>query len=338
MAYSFGEVTKNYQEEIRMKRMMTALVAVVAAFGLATAGAQDKKTRISIGTGGTGGVYYPLGGGLAAVLSKYVPGVDATAEVTAGSIANLQLIDAGKSEMAFTMADSAWDAYQGLDKFSGKKVALRTLAVFYPNRMHVATVEGTGINRFADLKGKRVSTGAPASGTEVMSLRLIEAMGLDPNKDMTRERLSVAESVNALKDGKIDALFWVGGVPTAAISDLASTPGKKIKLIDHGDGAENMRKKVGPIYVKNRILANAYPGQTVDTTNVDVWNLLVVPENADEQLIYNITRTLFEKKDELVKVHKDASFLDLQNQTSGASPIPFHPGAIRYFKEKGLRF
>jgi TRAP transporter TAXI family solute receptor len=144
--------------------------------------------------------------------------------------------------------------------------------------------------------------------------------------------------VNALKDGKIDALFWVGGVPTAAISDLASTPGKKIKLIDHGDGADNMRKKVGPIYVKNRILANAYPGQTVDTTNVDVWNLLVVPDNADEQLVYNITKTMFDKKDELVKVHKDASFLDLQNQTSGASPIPFHPGAIRYFKEKGLKF
>jgi TRAP transporter TAXI family solute receptor len=320
-----------------MKRYTAALVAVIAAFGLATAGAQDKKNRISIGTGGTGGVYYPLGGGLASVLSKFVPGVDATAEVTAGSIANLQLIDGGKSEMGFTMADSAWDAYQGLDKFSAKKVALRTLVVFYPNRMHVVTVEGTGINKFSDLKGKRVSTGAPASGTEVMSLRLIEAMGLDPNKDMTRERLSVAESVNALKDGKIDALFWVGGVPTAAISDLASTPGKKIKMIDHGDGADGMRKKTGPIYVKNKILANAYPG-AVESTNVDVWNLIVVPEKADEQLVYNITKTMFEKKDELVKVHKDASFLDLQNQTSGASPIPFHPGALRYFKEKGLKF
>jgi TRAP transporter TAXI family solute receptor len=321
-----------------MKRWTTLLLAAVAAFGLATAGAQDKKTRISIGTGGTGGVYYPLGGGLAALLSKYVPGVEATAEVTAGSIANLQLIGGGKSEVGFTMADSAWDAYNGLDKFTGKKVPLRTLAVFYPNRMHVVTVEGTGINKFTDLKGKRVSTGAPASGTEIMSMRLIEAHGLDPNKDMTRERLSVAESVNAIKDRKIDALFWVGGVPTPSITDLAATPGMKIKLIDHGDGAENMRKKIGPIYVKNRILANSYPGQDKDTTNVDVWNLLVVPENADEQLVYNITRTLFEKKDELVKVHKDASFLELANQTTNASPIPFHPGAIRYFKERGLKF
>ncbi|HET7728784.1 MAG TPA: TAXI family TRAP transporter solute-binding subunit [Usitatibacter sp.] len=322
-----------------MKRWITAFVAVIAAFGLATtAGAQEKKARISIGTGGTGGVYYPLGGGLAALLSKHVPGVEATAEVTAGSIANLQLIGGGRSEMGFTMADSAWDAYNGLDKFSGKKVALRTLCVFYPNRMHVVTVEGKGISKFSDLKGKRVSTGAPASGTEIMAMRLIEAHGLDPNKDMTRERLSVAESVNALKDGKIDALFWVGGVPTPSITDLAATPGVKIKLIDHGDGAENMRKKTGPIYVKNKILANAYPGQDKDTTNVDVWNLLVVPADADEQLIYNITKTMFEKKEELVKVHKDASFLDLANQTTNASPIPFHPGALRYFKERGLKF
>jgi len=200
----------------------------------------------------------------------------------------------------------------------------------------VVTVEGTGVNKFADLKGKRISTGAPVSGTEVMANRLLDALGIGPN-DFTRERLSVAESVNALKDGKIDAFFWVGGVPTAAVSDLASTPGKKIKLIDHGDGADPMAKKFGPIYLKNRILANAYPGETRETTNVDVWNLLVVPENSDEKLVYEITKTLFEKKDDLVKVHKDAAFLDLANQMTGASPLPFHPGSLRYFREKGLK-
>jgi hypothetical protein len=314
---------------------MTA--ALVAAFGLATAGAQEKKARISIGTGGTAGVYYPLGGGLAAVLSKYVPGLDATAEVTAGSIANLQLIGGGKSEVGFTMADAAWDAYNGLDKFKDKKVPLRTLVVFYPNRMHVVTVEGKGIEKMTDLKGKRVATGAPASGTEVMSMRLIEAFGMDPNKDVNRERLSLAESVNALKDGKVDALMWVGGVPTPGITDLAATPGKTVKLIDHGDGADAMRKKYGPLYVKNKILANAYPGEKRETSNVDVWNLLVVPESADENLVYQITKTMFEKKDELVKSHKDAAFLSLDNQLTGGSPIPFHPGALKYFKEKGLK-
>ena len=320
-----------------MKRFAAAALAALVSFGVATGvPAQEKRTRISIGTGGTGGVYYPLGGGIAAVLSKHVPGVDATAEVTAGSVANMQLIGGGKSELAFTMADTAWDAYNGLDKFTDKKVALRTLVVFYPNRMHVVTVDGSGIMKMSDLKGKRIATGAPVSGTEVMSMRLLEAYGLDPNKDVTRERLSVAESVNAIKDGKIDAFTWVGGVPTPAVTDLAATPGKKIRLIDHGDGAEGMRKKYGPIYVKNRILANAYPGEARETSNVDVWNLLVVPANADEKLVYEITKTLFEKKDELVRVHKDASFLELANQMSGASPIPFHPGAVRYFKEKGL--
>jgi hypothetical protein len=318
-----------------MNRIVAAALAAVLSLGIASSvQAQEKRTRISIGTGGTGGVYYPLGGGIASVLSKHVPGVDATAEVTAGSVANLQLLGSGKSEMGFTMADSAWDAYNGLDKFKDK-VPLRTLVVFYPNRMHVVTVEGTGVNKMADLKGKRVSTGAPVSGTEVMSNRLLESFGIEA-KDFTRERLSVAESVNAIKDGKIDAFTWVGGVPTPAITDLAATPGKKIKLIDHGDGAEGMRKKYGPIYVKNRILANAYPGETRETTNVDVWNLLVVPANADEKLVYEITKTLFEKKDELVKVHKDAMFLELSNQMTGASPIPFHPGALKYFKEKGL--
>jgi len=320
-----------------MRKFVAMAVALVAAFGIGGAGAQEKKIRMSIGTGGTAGVYYPLGGGLAAVLSKYVPGVEATAEVTAGSIANLQLIGGGKSEVGFTMADAAWDAYNGLDKFKDKKVALRTLVVFYPNRMHVVTLEGKGIEKMTDLKGKRAATGAPASGTEVMAMRLLEAYGLDPNKDVNRERLSLAESVNALKDGKVDALMWVGGVPTPGITDLAATPGKKIKLIDHGDGAEAMRKKYGPLYVKNRILANAYPGETRETTNVDVWNLLVVPESADENVIYQITKTMFEKKDELVKAHKDAAFLSLDNQLTGGSPIPFHPGALRYFKEKGLK-
>ena len=320
-----------------MKRVLAALVAAVAAFGLAAAHAQEKKTRISIGTGGTSGVYYPLGGGLAAILSKYVPGVDATAEVTGGSVANLQLMGTGKSELGFTMADTAWDAYNGLEKFKDKKVGVRTLAVFYPNRMQVVTVEGRGIEKMADLKGKRISTGSPGSGTEVMSLRLLEAFGIDPEKDVTRERLSVGESVSALKDKKIDALIWVGGVPTPGLTDLAATPGNTIKLIDHGAGAEGMRKKYGPIYVQNRILANAYPGEKKETTNVDVWNLLVVPENADENTVYQVTKTLFEKKEELVRVHKDASFLALENQMTGASPIPFHPGALRYFKEKGLK-
>lgn len=166
--------------------------------------------NLSIATGGTGGVYYPMGGGMAQVLSKHVPGMQATAEVTGGSVDNLKLVATGKTYIGFSMADAGQDAFRGEDKFKGNKVPLKTLMVLYPNRMHVVSVDGKGISTMADLKGKRVSTGSPGSATEVMAFRLIEAAGLDKDKDMKRERLGAAESVNAMKDGKIDAFFgWV---------------------------------------------------------------------------------------------------------------------------------
>ena len=209
--------------------------------------------NLSIATGGTGGVYYPLGGGMAAVLSKYVPGMQATAEVTGGSVANLQLIGTGKPYIALTQADAAIDALKGQDKFTGKPIPVRTLAVLYPNRMHVVSIEGTGVTKMADLKGKRVSTGSGGSATEVFAFRVIEAAGLDKDKDMRRERLGVAESVNALKDRKIDAFFWVGGLPTAAVTDLANSPGREDQDDRHRPPGAGDGKKHGNIYVKDVI-------------------------------------------------------------------------------------
>src|SRR6185503_2513845 len=211
--------------KLRSKPFLAA--ALAAAVSLIAGAAMAQPQAISIATGGTGGVYYPLGGGMANVLSKYVSGIQATAEVTGGSVDNLKLINAGRSELALSMADAALDAFNGEDKFKGSKVPLRTLMILYPNQMHVVTIEGSGIETMADLKGKRVSTGSPGSATEVMAFRLIEAVGLDKDKDMRRERLGAAESVNAIKDRKIDAFFWVGGIPTAAVTDLAATPGMK---------------------------------------------------------------------------------------------------------------
>src|SRR5260221_311408 len=204
---------------------MKFIIRIVALCAIAC-GAYAQN--ISIATGGTGGVYYPLGGGMAAVLSKYVSGLQATAEVTGGSVANLQLIGTGKPYIAMTMVDAGLDALKGQDKFSGKPVPVRTLMVMYPNRMHVVSIEGTGVTKMSDLKGKRVSTGSGGSATEVMAFRVIEAAGLDKDKDMRRERLRVAEAVNALNDRDIDAFLLVGGPPTAAVTDLASTPGIKI--------------------------------------------------------------------------------------------------------------
>ena len=293
--------------------------------------------NISIATGGTGGVYYPLGGGLASVLSKHVPGMQATAEVTGGSVDNLKLVSTGKTYIAFSMADAGQDAYRGEDKFKGNKVPLKTLMVLYPNRMHVVSIDGKGVNKMADLKGKRVSTGAPGSATEVMAFRLIEAAGLDKDKDMKRERLSVAESVNAIKDGKIDAFFWVGGLPTAGVTDLANTPGTKIKMVDHAEVVAPMNKKYGNLYVEDVIPKDIYRGMDTDNKQATVMNILVAHETMDDKTAYNIVKTIFDKRDDLIAVHKEAMNFKLGNQTNAATPIPFHPGAIKYYAEKGIK-
>jgi len=314
----------------------SAVLAVAVSAGLAFAGiVHAQQKTMSIGTGGTGGVYYPLGGAVANVLSKSLPNVQATAEVTGGSIDNLKLIASGQSEMAFTMADAALDAMQGQDKFKSK-VPLQALLVVYPNRMHVVTVEGTGIEKMADLKGKRVSTGSPGGATEVMAFRVIEAAGLDKDKDMKRERLGVAESVNAIKDRKIDAFFWVGGIPTAAVTDLAATPGMKMKLIDHGDTVEKMNTKHGKLYTTSKIKAGSYPGYDKDNSIAEVWNLIVTGDKMSNDDAYAIVKTLVEKKADIVAVHKEAESFSLDNQVQDRSPIPFHPGALKYFKEKGV--
>ena len=314
-----------------MKRIAHFLALIAASFAFA-ASAQN----ISIATGGTGGVYYPMGGGMAAVLSKYVDGMQATAEVTGGSVANLQLIGTGKPYIALSMNDAALDALKGQGKFQGKPVPVRTLMILYPNRMHVVTIEGTGINTIKDLKGKRVSTGSGGSATEVMAFRVIEAAGLDKDSDMRRERLGVAESVNALKDRKIDAFFWVGGLPTAAVTDLANSPGVKIKMIDHAELVPAMNKKYGNLYVRDTIAKSVYNGMEKDNQQATVMNILVANENMDDKTAYNIVKAIFDHRDELIRVHKEAENFKLENQKKEASPLPWHAGAIKYFSEKGV--
>ena len=316
-----------------MKRTLAAAFAAIFGCFAASVAAQN----ISIGTGGTGGVYYPMGGGIADILSKHVPGMQATAEVTGGSVDNLKLIGSGKPYIGLSMTDAALDAYKGEEKFKGNKVPLRTLMILYPNRMHVVSVEGTGVNKIGDLKGKRVSTGSPGSATEVMAFRVIEAAGLDRDKDMTRERLGVSESVNAMKDKKIDAFFWVGGLPTAAVTDLANTPGTTVKLIDHAELVPAMNKKWGDLYVQDSIPKETYRGMASDNKQATVMNILVAHENMEEKTAYNIVKTIFDKRQDLINVHKEAANFKLENQKAAASPIPFHPGAAKYFSEKGVK-
>ena len=318
-----------------MKRTILAAAAVFALTGANGASAQQVK-QLSIATGGTGGIYYPLAGGFGTIIAKEIPGITATAEVTGGSLDNMKLVGSGNADVAFTQVDTALDAVNGKDKFS-KKLPIRALAVMYPNLMQVVTLEGNGIVKFEDLKGKRVSTGSPGSGTEIFAIRVIEGFGLDKDKDMTRERLSAAESGNALKDKKIDAFMFVAGVPTAAITDVAATPGVKMLLIDHDQALKKMVEKYGPAYAPAVIPKGGYPHQEKESKVVAVWNIMAVREDFPEDLAYKLTKLMLEKREDLAKVHKEALNIKVENQTSQNAGIPWHPAALKYFAENGIK-
>ncbi len=317
--------------------MFRTVLAAVAATALATIGAQAQTPKqLSIATGGTGGIYYPLAGGFGSILAKELPGVTATAEVTGGSLDNMKLIGSGGADVAFTQVDTAVDAANGRDKFP-KKLPVQALVVMYPNLMQVVTLDGNGITKFDDMKGKRLSTGSPGSGTEIFALRLIEAAGMDKDKDMTRERLSAAESGNALKDKKIDAFMFVAGVPTSAITDVGASPGMKLMMVDHDFLVDKVKAKYGPVYSTATIAKGSYPGLEKDSKVAAVWNIMSVNESCPEELAYQLTKIMLEKRDDLAKVHKEALNIKVENQKSANAGIPWHKGALKYFAEKGIK-
>ncbi|MGE3066939.1 MAG: TAXI family TRAP transporter solute-binding subunit [Hyphomicrobiaceae bacterium] len=318
---------------MKAKSILVLALGVTVAAGVALA---QQAKQLSIATGGTGGIYYPLAGGFGTILGKTIPGMTATAEVTGGSVDNLKLIAAGSADVAFTQVDTAVDAINGTAKFPSK-LPIRALTVMYSNILQIITLEGNGIEKFADLKGKRVSTGSPGSGTEIFAFRLIEAAGLDKDKDMKRERLGAAESANALKDGKVDAFFFVAGVPTSAITDVAATPNMKMKIIDCDFLVNKVREKYGPVYDTIVIKAGSYPNQTTDAKSAAVWNIMAVTDKTPDELAYTLTKTMLEKVDDLSKVHKEALNIKIENQKSAKAGIPWHPGALKYFKEKGIK-
>lgn len=287
---------------------------------------------LNIVTGGTGGVYIVYGGGLANLLTNKL-GAAATAQSTNASVTNMQLIRDKKADLAFTLSDTAFDAVKGNAQFKDKpaKDAV-SLAVLYGNFTHVVTKDGTGIAKVADLKGKRVSVGAAASGTEVIANRVLEAAGLS-QADLQVQKLGVADSASALKDGRIDAFFWSGGLPTSAVVDLANSPGIKLRVLDHADLVSKMAAKYGAFYFTATIPAATYKTDA-DVKVAGTANLLVADRGMDEALVKAILATMFDNKADLEKVHPEAKNLTLKSAVEG-SPIDFHPGAIAYYKEKG---
>jgi TRAP transporter TAXI family solute receptor len=312
---------------------VTAFCLLPSAF---TSGCSAPQTRfLSIATGGTGGVYYTYGGAVARLISEKIPNTQATSEASGASVDNLKYLQVGRADLAFTLADALTEAVRGTGPFkdTGAVGSVRTLAVLYTNYTHIVARANLGIRTVADLKGRTVSVGSPGSGTELISDRVLTAAGLDPHKDITRHTLGVAESVGAIKDAKLDAFFWSGGLPTPSIQDLAATPGISMTLLGHESLLPFLRRDYGrELYNLAVIPAGTYRGVESDTGTIAVKNLLVASSSLDDALVEQIVKVLFENKDALVAAHPEARHLERPSTFDGV-PAPYHPGALRYYSE-----
>jgi len=308
-----------------MKRLLMALAVTLAM--AVPAQAQD----LSIATGGTGGTYYPYGGGLAELIGRHIEGASATAEVTGASVENMALIARQDSDLAIALADTVLAAYEGSGKFEGRAVDARALASIYPNAIQIVTLEGSGISSLSDLKGKRVSVGAPGSGTEVNAQKVLEANGITYD-DIEEQRLNFNETADALRNGDIDAGFWSVGPPTSSIMNLAAT--QNISLVPLSDEEVANAIEVEPVFAAYTLRKGIYEGIEEPVSTIAVPNVLVVNAAMDEDLAYQITKNMFEHVDELIAVHPAANDTTVEFSV-GSTPIPMHPGALRYYEETG---
>jgi len=277
-------------------------------------------------------VYFVYGGALADQITQNVDGVEATAEATSASVDNMQLIDDESSDIAFSLADTAADAVEGREDFAGRLVPARALAQLYINYTQIVALDDSGISSLEDLRGKSVSVGSPGSGTEIIALRVLEAAGIDPDSDIDRQQLGVDESVDAVRDGTLDAFFWSGGLPTGAVTDLATTD--QIVLLPTVEYLGTLRDQYGEVYQEETIPAGTYEGFDQDVAVIGVPNYLVVNESMDEEMAYQITRLLFDQQDALAQAHPEASNLDI-NVAPQVPPLKLHSGAQRYYDEAG---
>ncbi|GAB4263004.1 MAG: TAXI family TRAP transporter solute-binding subunit [Pararhodobacter sp.] len=304
--------------------ILAAAFAVVASPALA-------QMQLSIATGGTGGVYYPMGGGLAEIINNHIEGYSATAEVTGASVENMGLVATGDADLAIGLADTVAQAYTGTGRFEGQQLEMiRGIASLYANMVQIVTLEGSGITSLADLRGRRVSIGAPGSGTEVNAQQILEANGITYD-DIEEQRLNFNETADALANGDIDAGFWSVGAPTSSILNLATT--QSIVMIPLTDAEIEAAIAANPIFARTTLPAGIYDG--VDATPVlGVPNVLVASSAMDDDLAYAITSAMFNNIAELQAVHPAANQTTV-DFTLAATPIPLHPGAIRYFEEIG---
>ncbi len=309
-----------------MKHVCYALAAAM------TLGTAASAQELSIATGGTGGVYYPYGGGLAELINNHIDGATGSAEVTGASVENMALVSRFDSDLALALADTVYDGYMGLGRFEDRQLAdTRAIASVYPNAVQIVTLQGSGIESLSDLVGKRVSVGAPGSGTEVSAQTLLNANGITYD-DINEQRLNFNETADALRDGDIDAGFWSVGPPTSSIMNLAAT--RDIAIVPISDEEIQNAIDVQPVFAAYTLREGIYEGIAEPVQTISTPNVLIAHAEMDEELAYQITRVLFEHTDELIAIHPAANDTTVEFSL-GATPIPMHPGAIRYYEEAG---
>jgi TRAP transporter TAXI family solute receptor len=327
-----------------MKKSFALLVVCMLVIGLLAgcgggdkkpaapaAPAADKKVFVNIATGGTAGVYYPLGGAMAEIFNKNIPGMNASAQSTGASVANINLIKDGKVELALVQNDIAYYAANGTEMFKDKKVeAIQGIASLYNETIQIVTIEGKGIKTVADLKGKRVAVGALGSGTEANARQIMEIFGIT-YADIKPQYLSFGEAANGLKDGNIDVAFVTAGAPTAAIQDIAAQ--HKVALVSiPADKAEALIKKY-PFYAKQTIKGKTYPTVEGDVATVAVKAMLVTSSKVDADLVYKMTKALYGNLDRMKAAHALGANIQKTTALEGMG-IKVHAGADKFFKEK----
>jgi hypothetical protein len=329
---------------IREFKTVACVVLVFAVSLFITAGAyaqqpKQEKLSFSIATGGTGGVWYPLGGAIGGIIGKYVPNTEATSEATTAAIDNMKLLGAGKAGLAFAYDYHIGWANDGKVPGIPAKHKIRLVMGFYEQPLHIVTTSATGIASVMQLKDKRVSVGAPNSGTEEQADYVLKALGIDWNKDIKKEKLGASESVAALKDGKIDAFFWSGAIPTGSIIDMASTPGVKMVLLPvGGDMADRIMKENPGVFHKTVFAKGSYAGVDSDIEALGITAVLQAMDTFPAERLYQILKAIFDNKAELAAVWKGATALTPAMAVGQITPDALkylHPGAQKFFKEKG---
>ena len=313
-----------------MKQVRTLLLA---AFTLAVAATAHAQEFVTVLTGGTSGVYYPMGVALSQIYGKAMPGAKTSAQVTKASVENLNLLQAGRGEIAFTLGDSLSDAWKG-DEEAGFKTPLkklRTIAAIYPNYIQIVANADSGIKTLADLKGKRIAVGAPKSGTELNARAIFKGAGMSYKDFAKVEYLPFGESVELMKNRQLDATLISAGLGVAAIRDLATS----VKIVIVSVPADVVAKIGEAAYQAGTVPANTYNGQTDAVTTVAIQNFLVSHEGVSIDAAYKMTRAIFDNLPDLQAAHAAAKAISRENAAK-APPAPLHAGAEKYYKEIGL--